>query len=57
MILPGVTIGAGCVIAAGSVITKDTDPDTIYAGVPAVAKRRCYSQGLVTPRESVEPVL
>jgi maltose O-acetyltransferase len=37
MILPGVTIGAGAVIAAGSVVRGDCEPDTLYAGVPAVA--------------------
>lgn len=34
-ILPGVTIGAGCVIAAGAVVTRDTEADGVYAGVPA----------------------
>lgn len=34
-ILPGVTIGDGCVIAAGSVVTKDCEPNTLYGGVPA----------------------
>jgi len=34
-ILPGVTIKKGTVIAAGSVITKDTEPYGVYAGVPA----------------------
>jgi maltose O-acetyltransferase len=34
-ILPGVTIGAGTVVAAGAVVTKDCEPDSIYAGVPA----------------------
>ncbi|MFC0475733.1 acyltransferase [Robertmurraya beringensis] len=34
-ILPGVTIGSGCVIAAGSVVNKDCEPNGIYAGVPA----------------------
>lgn len=34
-ILPGVTIGKGAVIAAGSVVTKDCEPDCLYAGVPA----------------------
>lgn len=34
-ILPGVTIGKGCVIAAGAVVTKDAAPNGIYAGVPA----------------------
>lgn len=35
VILPGVTVGAGCVVAAGAVVTKDTEPDTLYGGVPA----------------------
>ena len=34
-ILAGVTISRGCVIAANSVVTKDTDPWGVYAGVPA----------------------
>ena len=38
-ILPGVTIGKGCVVAAGSVVTKDCEADTLYAGVPAKAVR------------------
>lgn len=33
-ILPGVHIGDGCVLAAGSVITKDAPPYTIIAGNP-----------------------
>lgn len=34
-VLPGVTIGRGCVIAAGAVVVRDTRPDGLYAGVPA----------------------
>lgn len=34
-IMSGVNIGDGCIIAAGSVVTKDTEPYSIYAGVPA----------------------
>ena len=37
-ILPGVTIGDGAIIASGSVVTKDCDADTLYAGVPAERK-------------------
>lgn len=35
MIMPGVRIGAGAVVAAGSVVTRDVDALTIVAGVPA----------------------
>lgn len=35
MILPGVSIGEGCIIAAGSVVIKDCFPNGLYAGVPA----------------------
>jgi len=35
IILSGVEIKSGCIIAAGSVLTKDTEEYSIYAGVPA----------------------
>ena len=34
-ILPGVTVGEGAVIGAGSVLTKDAEPWTVYVGSPA----------------------
>lgn len=34
-ILPGVTVKKGTVIAAGSVVTKDTEVYGVYAGAPA----------------------
>lgn len=42
VICRGVHIGDGAVIAAGAVVTKDVEPYTIVAGVPAkVIKERC----------------
>ena len=35
VILPGVTIGSHCVVAAGAVVTKDIPDGSIVAGVPA----------------------
>lgn len=35
IILPGVTIGEGAVVAAGAVVTKPVDAYTIVGGVPA----------------------
>lgn len=35
IIMSGVRIGNGCIIAAGAVVTKDTEPYYIYGGVPA----------------------
>lgn len=34
IILPGITIGDNCVIAAGAVVTKDVEPRSIVAGNP-----------------------
>ena len=33
--LPGVQISSRCIIGAGSVVTRSTEPGGIYAGVPA----------------------
>ena len=35
VILPGVTIGKGSIVGAGSVVTKDVAPFSVVAGVPA----------------------
>ncbi len=35
IILPGVTVGEGAVVAAGSLVTEDVPPHTMVAGVPA----------------------
>ncbi len=35
IVLPGVTLGAGCVVAAGAVVSRDVDPLAVVGGVPA----------------------
>ncbi len=44
-VLAGVTIGSGCLIAAGSVVTKDIPDNSIAAGAPAkvIAKNDGHS--------------
>lgn len=44
IILSGITLGNGCVIAAGSVVTKDVKPYTIVGGVPAKFLRSRFNK-------------
>ncbi len=48
-LLPGVTLGRGCQVGAGSVVTKDVPPYSIVAGNPARHIRFIF-----TPEEIVE---
>lgn len=54
IILPGVKIGKGAVVAAGAVVTKDVKPGMIVGGVPAqeIAPRKIkkYQYRLGRPR-------
>jgi maltose O-acetyltransferase len=40
VVIGGVTIGEGSVVAAGAVVTKDVEPYTLVGGVPAKLIRR-----------------
>ena len=40
IILSGIRIGDGAVVAAGSVVTKDVPPYTLVAGNPAQIKKK-----------------
>lgn len=53
IVLPGVTIGEGTVVAAGSVVTRSLPPRVIAAGVPArVLRERSASAFIGPPVES-----
>lgn len=47
VILPGVTLGRGCIVGAGAVVTRDVPPFAKAAGVPArvIGRRRPAEQG------------
>ncbi len=47
VILPGVTVGDGAVIAAGAVVTKDVQPYAIIAGVPGHVLRYRWDDATV----------
>lgn len=44
IIKSGITIGDGAIIGAGSIVTKDVEPYTIVAGVPAKKIRKRFSE-------------
>lgn len=55
IVLPGITIGEGAVVASGAIVTKDVPPYAIVAGIPArvVGKRekKDYLYGYKTSDE------
>ena len=48
MLMPGVTIGEGAVVASGAIVTKDVAPYMIVAGNPAVPVRPRFPDATVT---------
>lgn len=47
MIMPGVKIGEGAVIAAGALVTEDVDAYVVVAGVPAKKIRKRFADDVV----------
>lgn len=47
LILSGLTIGKGAIIAAGSIVTKDVPPYSIYGGNPAKLIKHRFSEGII----------
>ena len=54
LIMAGVKIGDGAVIGAGSIVTKDVDPFTVVAGVPAKQIKERFSKNEVLNLLKVE---
>lgn len=51
VVSPGVNLGEGAVLGLASVATRDLEPWTIYAGVPAVRVRERKRSGSLTATE------
>lgn len=53
IILKGVTIGRGSVIAAGAIVTKDVEPYSIVGGVPAKIIGKRFSEDQMREHEEI----
>ncbi len=53
IIKPGVCIGNGAVVASGAVVTKDVEPYSIVAGVPAKEIRKRFDDEIVQKLEAI----
>lgn len=51
-IMPGVRIGKGCVIGAGSVVTRDIPAGSLAMGVPCRVVRQITDEDRITPEEA-----
>lgn len=54
IILAGVSVGNGAIIAAGSVVSKNVDPYSIVAGNPAKIIKKRFSENIINEIEKLE---
>ncbi|MCC6795768.1 MAG: acyltransferase [Candidatus Hydrogenedentes bacterium] len=57
IIMPGVSVGDGSIVAAGAVVTKDVPPASIVAGNPAKVIRAGITVrefGILSPRPQID---
>ncbi len=54
IVIQGVNIGNGCVVGAGSVVTKDLQPYGIYAGAPAKLLRLRFDEKDIKSLERIK---
>nr|WP_199064841.1 CatB-related O-acetyltransferase [Chromobacterium sp. ASV5] len=47
MLMPGVTIGEGAIVAAGSVVTRDVEPYSVVGGSPASLIRHRFAPDVI----------
>lgn len=53
IILKGVRIGRGAIVAAGAVVTKDVPPYSICGGVPACVIKKRFNEDLILIHEEI----
>jgi maltose O-acetyltransferase len=49
IVLAGVTIGDGCTIGAGSVVTRDVPPMSVVVGNPGKVIKKIQEDGTLVP--------
>lgn len=54
IIMPGINIGDGAVIGSGAIVTKDVEPYSIVAGVPAMFLKKRFSDDVINELKKIK---